>query len=388
MIGRKFGNSKYNDISNIVYKDVKKSLNLNNSEIEVILKGVSFGVVNGNEKILDESMVNERISDILKTIQRTSTKYNPIPKKITIYNNQENYDEKIENNQELDNKLISIYDPSWNFDDLYMKDSDRESILTALAMQKYKDILFNKWGIKGNKENGRAICLNFWGKPGTGKSITAEAVANYLNKNVLLVNYSELESKYVGETPKNIKNIFKIAKENGSVIVFDEADSFLGKRLTNVTQSADYGVNITRSVMLIELDNFDGVVIFTTNLLTNYDEAFKRRILANIEFKLPNEEGRKKIWESHLSEKMPIDDGVNSSKLAKEFDGISGADIKDIVLFAATRALEEKRDFVNWNDFLYGNDIVKKRYYDQEVIIKTERITEEEYLRETANNTI
>ena len=388
MIGRKFGNSKYNDISNIVYKDVKKSLNLNNSEIEVILKGVSFGVVNGNEKILDESMVNERISDILKTIQRTSTKYNPIPKKITIYNNQENYDEKIENNQELDNKLISIYDPSWNLDDLYMKDSDRESILTALAMQKYKDILFNKWGIKGNKENGRAICLNFWGKPGTGKSITAEAVANYLNKNVLLVNYSELESKYVGETPKNIKNIFKIAKENGSVIVFDEADSFLGKRLTNVTQSADYGVNITRSVMLIELDNFDGVVIFTTNLLTNYDEAFKRRILANIEFKLPNEEGRKKIWESHLSEKMPIDDGVNSSKLAKEFDGISGADIKDIVLFAATRALEEKRDFVNWNDFLYGNDIVKKRYYDQEVIIKTERITEEEYLRETANNTI
>ncbi|MDY3358860.1 MAG: AAA family ATPase, partial [Clostridium celatum] len=295
---------------------------------------------------------------------------------------------EMENNKEKNSEdtLVNLYEPNWSLDEVYISNEDKETILTSLSMAKYKDILFNKWGIKGNKDNGRALCLNFWGAPGTGKSITAEAIANNLEKKLLIVNYSELESKYVGETPKNIKRIFKIAKENDAVIVFDEADSFLGKRLTNVTQSADYGVNITRSVMLIELENFDGVVIFTTNLLTNYDDAFKRRILANIEFKLPDENGRKRIWETHIPKSMPISDDVSIDILSKRFSNISGADIKDIVLFAATKSLRDGREVVNIQDFEYGNNVVIKRYENQklndDVKIKTERITEEQYLEE------
>ena len=138
--------------------------------------------------------------------------------------------------------------------------------------------------------------------------------------------------------------------------------------------------------MLIGLENFDGVVIFTTNLLTNYDDAFKRRILANIEFKLPDENGRKRIWETHIPKSMPISDDVSIDILSKRFSNISGADIKDIVLFAATKSLRDGREVVNIQDFEYGNNVVIKRYENQklndDVKIKTERITEEQYLEE------
>ena len=148
--------------------------------------------------------------------------------------------------------------------------------MNTIEIKKHRDKIFNEWGLEETIKSDRAIILNFYGPAGTGKSLTAEAIAGTLGKKLYSVNYSELESKYVGETPKNIKQVFKRAKDEDAVLVMDEADSFLSKRLSNITQSADYGVNITRSVMLLELEKFDGIVIFTTNLLENYDEAFKR----------------------------------------------------------------------------------------------------------------
>ncbi|HCX70263.1 MAG TPA: ATP-binding protein, partial [Firmicutes bacterium] len=119
-----------------------------------------------------------------------------------------------------------------------------------------------------------------------------------------------LESKYVGETPKNIQKVFADAKQHDAVLVFDEADSFLGKRLTSVTQAADYGVNVTRSTMFMEIENYSGIVIFTTNLIRNYDAAFMRRILASVEFALPDQNGRQVIWGLLLPKDMPLSDAV------------------------------------------------------------------------------
>ena len=214
--------------------------------------------------------------------------------------------------------------------------------------------------------------------------MTAEAIAKYLNKKVCSVDYSQLESKYVGETPKNIKKVFEIAKSNDAVIIFDEADSFLGKRLTNITQSADYGVNITRSVMLLELEKFEGVVIFTTNLITNYDDAFKRRILSSIEFKLPDENGRKLIWKSHIPSKLPMKDDINLHLLAKYYENVSGADIKDIVLFASVNALQRGSEEVSKLDFDFAYDSIMSRYStgEYEVEVKSEVISEDEYNKE------
>ena len=179
-----------------------------------------------------------------------------------------------------------------------------------------------------------------FGLPGTGKTFCAEAIADYLGKKIIKVNYAEIESKYVGETPKNITAAFKKAKETKSVLFFDEADSILGKRLTNVTQSADHGVNVSRSVMLLQLDNFDGEVIFASNLAKNYDGAFVRRILAHIEFELPDRECRVKLWNYLLAKEIPTAEDVNLEWLADESNGLSGGDILNVVIAAASRAVQ------------------------------------------------
>lgn len=423
--------NRVNDVvRNIVNKDISTMMNIKGESINIEVKGVKFGDV-GHKKdvLLDEQMLNGRLNELVSTFARTVSKYNVMPKKVVIYNEEspecndncnmngdsseskasggsdsnDGYSKQLNgkdsngnnsggNKEEAEKEsshLFNAFVPKWKLDDIYLKEESKNNILTALTMIKHKDKLFNEWKIKGNKNDGRAVCLNFWGSPGTGKSMTAEGVASYLNKKLLVVNYPELESKYVGETPKNIKKVFDKAKEENAVIVFDEADSFLGKRLENVTQSADYGVNITRSVMLIELENFDGVIIFTTNLLSNYDEAFKRRILANVEFEMPDAEGRKLIWNSHLPKEMPVEEGINKDVLAEKFDNITGADIKDIILMAATETLRNSRETVSMNDFEYAYSIIMKRYKEQkkapEYKVVTERISEEQYLKETAN---
>ena len=233
----------------------------------------------------------------------------------------------------------------------------------------------------------RAIILNFYGKAGTGKSMTAEAVAKALGKKVYHINYSELESKYVGETPKNIRKAFECAARDDAVLIFDEADSFLGKRLTSVTQSADYGVNITRSVLLMELEKFAGVVVFTTNLISNYDEAFKRRILLSVYFEMPDGQAREEIWKLHLGAKMPLHSEVTAESLAGRYEGISGADIKDMVFYAALYALEQEKEALDFSVFDYAYSAIRERYEDKGKsdgfqIVSTETITEEEYQKE------
>lgn len=391
-----FDESNNKELKNITTKDLNKIFNVCDTNLNIEIKNAMFGEVDGKEILLDSALVDNRIKELINALSRTTTKYNKMPQKIVIYNerisdeskkNSNSHEQLSKENNKQDTNLFNAYVPKWNFYNVYIKKEARENILTALNMIKFKDKLFNEWNLKGNKDIGRATCLNFWGKPGTGKSMAAEAIASYLDKKLLIVNYAELESKYVGETPKNIKRVFERAKEENAVIVFDEADSFLGKRLTNVTQSADYGVNVTRSVMLIELENFDGIVVFTTNLLSNYDDAFKRRILANIEFELPDEEGRKSIWDTHLPNEMPRNDDVTIEILANKFDNISGADIKDIVLMAATETLRNNRDRVSLEDFDYAYNIIISRYNKENtkpgnVKIVTERISKEQYNEE------
>ena len=262
----------------------------------------------------------------------------------------------------------------------------KEQIQTAIVAVRYKTKMTEEWGMSESFSGNRAVILNFYGKAGTGKSMTAEAVAKALNKKVYHINYSELESKYVGETPRNIHRAFECATRDDAVLIFDEADSFLGKRLSSVTQSADYGVNITRSVLLMELEKFSGVVVFTTNLISNYDEAFKRRILLSVYFDMPNEKARLQIWKLHLSDKMPLADDVTAESLAGRYDKVSGADIKDMVFYAALYTLEKEKECMDFSVFDYAYVTIQGRYENKgepEVqVVSTETITEEQYQKE------
>ena len=177
--------------------------------------------------------------------------------------------------------------------------------------------------------------LNFYGPPGTGKTMCAHAIANFLQRPLLSLNYSEIESKYVGEAPKNLQQAFDVAKEYNCVMFFDEADSFLGKRIENVTQGADQALNSLRSQMLILLEEFSGVVLFATNLVTNFDKAFESRILKHIKFELPNEEARTRIISKMLPKQLPFSSNYSFEDLqliSKEAEGFSGREIKSAIL--------------------------------------------------------
>jgi SpoVK/Ycf46/Vps4 family AAA+-type ATPase len=278
--------------------------------------------------------------------------------------------------------------PFWKLDDVCIDTYSKNQILTALTIIQNVDKIYREWGLEKIFKNNRSVVLNFYGPSGTGKTMAAEAIASHLGKNLLVVNYSELESKYVGETPKNISAIFRAAEESGAVIVFDEADSFLGKRLTNVSQSADYGVNVTRSVMLMEIEKYSGVIVFTTNLITNYDEAFKRRILANVEFKLPDATARQRIWQTHIPKELPVAGDAAPDILAGRYEGISGADIKDMVLFAAVACIRENGSHVSLARFDSAYEYINKRnHYETDgsgsiEVIESKEITQEEYEKE------
>ena len=179
----------------------------------------------------------------------------------------------------------------------------------------------------------------------TGKTMSAHALANEIGKKILAVNYAEIESKFVGEAPKNLISAFEIAKNEDAVLFFDEADSFLGKRITSVSSSSDQAVNSLRSQMLMLLENYEIIVIFATNLNENYDKAFNSRIITNIKFELPDNNLRKEAILRLMPKKAPIDseilqDETLIEKLVNLSDGFSYRDLKNAILNVLVKSCE------------------------------------------------
>ncbi len=236
-----------------------------------------------------------------------------------------------------------LREPKYTLNDVVLPEKTRHQVDSILAEIQYEDLIYTEWGMGEKHKLDKALSVNFSGPPGTGKTLGAEALAHALNLNILVVPYQQLESKYVGETPKNIAKAFEFATSQKAVLFFDEADSFLGKRLENVSQSTDTAVNLTRSVMIMQLSSYEGIVIFATNLIRNYDPAFISRIRWKVQFDLPDEEARAKIWPAQIPSKLPLDKSVNFAELAKQFDEISGRDIKNAVLKAVVAAAKEDK---------------------------------------------
>lgn len=374
------------DVKNIKEKEIVKVVSIGQKDVRFRLQNAYVGQVGDNTELLDETLVDNMLELMAKAVKTNYSKYNPVPNEIIIRNTMsEKKEDKPADNKESQD-MIESYEPRFALEQVALNEKVKEQIQTAIAAVRYKTKMTEEWGMSEYFSGNRAVILNFYGKAGTGKSMTAEAVAKALNKKVYHINYSELESKYVGETPKNIRRAFECATRDDAVLIFDEADSFLGKRLSSVTQSADYGVNITRSVLLMELEKFSGVVVFTTNLISNYDEAFKRRILLSVYFDMPDEKARLQIWKLHLSDKMPLAYDVTAESLAGRYDKVSGADIKDMVFYAALYTLEKEKECMDFSVFDYAYVTIQGRYENKgepEVqVVSTETITEEQYQKE------
>lgn len=233
---------------------------------------------------------------------------------------------------------FEVETPQRSLERVVLNDVTRQELHAVLMKLHHRHLLYEEWGLKEIDPHGGRAIINLYGPPGTGKSLVAEAIAHHLRMPIVRVSYAEIESKFVGETPKNIKAAFAKAKEVGAVLFWDEADSILGKRLTNVTQSADHGVNVSRSVMLLELDKWDGVTIFATNLARNYDGAFRRRILAHIEMPLPDAESRQQLWSLHLPGRLPLGT-IDWTLIIQESEGLAGGDILNAVILSASNAV-------------------------------------------------
>ena len=253
-----------------------------------------------------------------------------------------------ENKANLD---ISPIVPKYTFNQMILNEKVKENLLDCVYLIKNMQIIYDEWGFKEIDPIRKSI-INFFGPPGTGKTMSAHAIANEINKKILTVNYADVESKFVGEAPKNLISVFEIAKSQDAVLFFDEADSFLGKRITNVGSSSDHSVNSLRSQMLILLESYDITIIFATNLNENYDKAFNSRILTNIKFELPDISLRKQTITKLIPANAPIQKGLLGddkliSKLANLSDGFSYRDLKNTILASLIKCIKQNSNLTN-----------------------------------------
>jgi hypothetical protein len=231
--------------------------------------------------------------------------------------------------------------PRRSFADVILPASTRRQLEHALVQIKKHDLIFETWGLGERHATGVGLAFNFAGPPGTGKTICAEAIAYDIGKRLLVVRYAEMESLWAGESSKNISAVFRAAREADAVLFFDEADAIASRRFQSVTQGYQRESNAVVNVLLKELEDFDGVVIFATNLASNFDPAFERRIRTHILFDMPDAEARAKIWKVQLhARKTPLADDVDFDELARKYPA-SGGDIKNAVLKAAQMASAE-----------------------------------------------
>lgn len=251
-----------------------------------------------------------------------------------------------------DPRLIT---PAFTLGDLTLPAVTKGALQDFLAHRQHEDLIFNQWGLATTHKRQRQTAINLYGLPGTGKTMAAHAIAHALGKQLVIVNYAELESKYVGETSKNITKLFEQARQHGAIILFDEADAVLSRRVTDMSSATDVSVNQTRSVLLTLMNDYDGLIIFTTNFIENYDPAFMRRILSHINFILPDHACRIVLWKQYIPTNLPH--SVDMEELASISDGLSGSDISNCVMKAALQAARRGEKEV---DFAYFQSAVNE----------------------------
>lgn len=253
-------------------------------------------------------------------------------------------------------------EPLYSFDRVILPKDVLEKIEEAIGILECENKVFNEWGLYEIQPHP-STSLSFYGPSGTGKTMAAEAIAHKLGKKILKVSYADVESKYHGEGPKMVKSIFLAAKNNDAVLFFDEADSLLSKRLTSVSQGSEQAINSMRSQLLICLEEFRGIVIFATNLVINYDQAFLTRLIS-VEFTNPDVETRKIIWDVHIKPledgkehqlRIPLGEDVDTMILAEKYD-FAGREIRNAVVSACVGTAMAKRDIVSQEDFVKACD--------------------------------
>lgn len=239
-------------------------------------------------------------------------------------------------------KRATLIKSNFSFDDLVLDKEQKDILMSACNYIKFKDIVYEDWGFNSKVSYGKGLSVLLYGPPGTGKTMGAQVIANELGLQLYKIDLSQIINKYIGETEKNLSDIFSEAKKSNAILLFDEADSLFGKR-TDVKDSNDKNSNNETSFLLQKMEEYDGVSILTTNKFNNFDDAFRRRIRFIVSFSMPDIKMRRELWKKVFPKKAPLSKDFDDLFLAENFE-LSGSNIKSIAILASYLAVAEKSE--------------------------------------------
>ena len=225
----------------------------------------------------------------------------------------------------------------FTWDQLVLPDEAKQHLSDLIMYFKNRDSLFDDWDF-AKRVAQKGLHALFCGPPGTGKTMAAGIIANELKLEMFRIDLSQVISKYIGETEKNLSAIFREARAANAILFFDEADALFGKR-SEVNDAHDRFANVEISYLLQEMESYDGVTILATNLANNLDDAFIRRIKAIIEFPAPEADQRLALWRGIFPKRAPLGDDIDFAFISNQFR-LTGGEIKNIALGAASYAME------------------------------------------------
>jgi SpoVK/Ycf46/Vps4 family AAA+-type ATPase len=226
----------------------------------------------------------------------------------------------------------------WN--DLVLTPEQHTQLREAVDRLLYQSKVLDDWGLLARKRGARGVRMLFAGPPGTGKTLSAEVLAHELGVDLLLVDLSRVVSKWIGETEKNLAQVFEAAEESQTVLLFDEADALFGKR-TEVSDARDRYANLETAYLLTRLETFEGLAVLSTNLRNNIDAAFTRRLEFIIDFPEPGVAQREALWRAHLPPAVPLASDVDFAEVAALYPLVGGS-IRNAAVASAFMAASQR----------------------------------------------
>ncbi len=235
--------------------------------------------------------------------------------------------------------LARKIEPKFRWNDIVLAPERLAQLWEICNQVKYRHVVYGEWGFDDKLSLGKGVNALFSGPPGTGKTMAAEIIASELQLDLYKIDLSQVVSKYIGETEKNLDRIFTAAENANIILLFDEADALFGKR-SEVKDAHDRYANLEIAYLLQKMEEYEGITILTSNLRQNLDEAFTRRIRFIVEFPFPEPEYRLQIWQGIWPKKTPLAAELDLKLLAQKFK-LAGGNIRNIALAAAFLAAEE-----------------------------------------------
>lgn len=235
--------------------------------------------------------------------------------------------------------LAQRIEPAATWDEIILPEAQIRTLHEIATHVRQRSKVYDDWGFASKGERGLGISALFSGSSGTGKTMAAEVLASDLNLDLYRIDLSQVVSKYIGETEKNLRRVFDAAEGGGAILLFDEADALFGRR-SEVRDSHDRYANIEVSYLLQRMEAYRGLAILTTNMKNAIDQAFMRRIRFSVQFPFPDASQRALIWRKVYPPGVPVD-RLNIERLSRL--NIAGGSIRNIALYAAFLAADEGR---------------------------------------------